>query len=272
MNFSFFLKFFLAFVLIYLAIIIYVYIKQRSLLYLPNIDNYDDEVLSVPVEKVYIKNSNGDDLRSVFYESPKKTKNTLLMLHGNAGPIENRFYKINKLLKYDQNILLISWRSYSGNSGSPDENGLYDDALSAIKWLKKKNIFNEDIIIYGESLGTAISIEIAQNNSFKGLILEAPFTSMVAAAKFHYPFLPVSLMLKDRYMSIDKIQNISSPVFIMHARGDDIVPFWMGERIFELANEPKSKYFIDENNHLVTYNEQLMNKMDNYYRLLNIYE
>ena len=102
MNFSLFLKFLIAFVLIYLAIIIYVYIKQRSLLYLPNIDNYDDEVLSVPVEKVYIKNSNGDDLRSVFYESPKKTKNTLLMLHGNAGPIENRFYKINKLLKYDR--------------------------------------------------------------------------------------------------------------------------------------------------------------------------
>ena len=60
------------------------------------------------------------------------------MFHGNAGPIENRFYKINKLSKYDQNILLISWRSYSGNDGEPTEDGLYDDAKSAINGLKKK--------------------------------------------------------------------------------------------------------------------------------------
>ena len=219
MNYSLTIKIILILLFIYLLIIFYVYTKQRSLLYVPQIDNYDDELLIIPAKQVFIENSSNIKLRSIFYKHPSNTKTTLLMFHGNAGPIENRFYKINKLSKYDQNILLISWRSYSGNDGEPTEDGLYDDARSAIKWLEEKNISKKDIIIYGESLGTAVTIEIAQNNIFKGLILEAPFTSMVDAAKFHYPYLPVSIMLKDKYLSDKKIKNVISPIFIMHATG-----------------------------------------------------
>ena len=272
MNLPLTLKIIAIIFFIYFLIVFYVYSKQRSLLYVPNIDNYDDEPLTINADEVFILNSDGNKLRSLFYKNPSNTKNTLLMFHGNAGPIENRFYKINKLAKYKQNILLISWRSYSGNEGSPSEQGLYDDALSAINWLNNKGISIKDIIIYGESLGTAISLEVAQNKLFKGIILEAPFTSMIDAAKFHYPYLPVALMLKDKYLSSEKIINIKSPIFIMHAKGDDIVPFWMGEKMFDLANEPKQSYFIDENEHLVTYDDQLMKSMDNFYKQLNLNE
>ena len=237
---------------IYFLVVFYVYSKQRSLLYVPNIDNYDDETLTINTDEVFIRNSDGNDLRSLFYKNPSN--------------------KINKLAKYNQNILLISWRSYSGNQGTPSEQGLYDDAQSAINWLNDKDILTEHIIIYGESLGTAVSLEVAQDKPFKGIILEAPFTSMIDAAKFHYPYLPVSLMLKDKYLSSEKIKNVKSPIFIMHAKGDDIVPFSMGEKMFELANEPKQSYFIDENEHLVTYDDQLMKSMDNFYKILNINE
>ena len=270
MNLSLFLKIIGIIVIIYLIIVFYVYFKQRSLLYVPNIDKYSDEELVINVDEGFIENSDGNKLRSVFFKNPNNTNNTLLMFHGNAGPIENRFYKLNKLSKYNQNILLISWRSYSGNEGKPTEKGLYDDAMSAIKWLQTKGYKKEEIIIYGESLGTAVSIEIVQNEPFKGLILEAPFTSMVDAAKYHYPYLPVSWMLKDRYLSKDKIQNINIPLFVMHAKGDTIVPFWMGERIFELANKPKMNYFIEENEHLVTYNEELMKMMDDFYKIIGL--
>jgi fermentation-respiration switch protein FrsA (DUF1100 family) len=272
MNLPLILKIITIIFFIYFLIVFYVYSKQRSLLYVPNIDNYDDEPLTIRADEVFVSNTDGNTLRSLFYKNPSITKNTLLMFHGNAGPIENRFYKINKLAKYNQNILLISWRSYSGNEGTPSEQGLYDDALSAINWLNNKDISVEDIIIYGESLGTAVTLEVAQNKPFKAIILEAPFTSMIDAAKFHYPYLPVSLMLKDRYLSSEKIKNTKSPIFIMHARGDDIVPFWMGEKMFELANEPKQSYFIDENVHLVTYDDQLMKSMDNFYQKLNLDE
>ena len=75
-------------------------------------------------------------------------------------------------------------------------------------------------------------------------------------------------MLKDRYVSKDKIKNINTPLLVMHAKGDSIVPFWMGEEMYELANEPKMNYFIDENEHLVTYDDELMKKMDNFYKLI----
>ena len=272
MNLSLLIKFLSIIIIFYLLIVIYVYVKQRSLLYLPNIDNYDDELLTIDAKEIFIENSEGIDLRSIYYQHPSDTKNTLVMFHGNAGPIENRFYKINHLSKYKQNILLISWRSFSGNKGTADELGLYDDANSAIKWLQNQNISKEDIIIYGESLGTAVSLEIAQNKEFKGIILEAPFTSMIDAAKFHYPYLPVSLMLKDKFLSNEKIKNIKSPIFIMHATEDDIVPFWMGKKMYELANNPKQSYFINENNHLVTYDKKLMNNMDIFYKSIGLNE
>ena len=111
---------------------------------------------------------------------------------------------------------------------------------------------------------------MASKYQFKAIILEAPFTSMIDAAKHHYSYLPVSWMLKDKYLSSFKIKQNTSPIFIMHAKGDDVVPFWMGEQMYEMANEPKMKLFIDENNHLVTHDENLMNNMDNFYNLLKL--
>ena len=138
MNISLIIKIILVLFLLYISVVIFVYLKQRSLLYLPNVDNYDDESLIINANEIFIDNNDGDQLRSIFFQHPSITKTTLLMFHGNAGPIENRFYKINKLSKYEQNILLISWRGYSGNTGTPTEEGLYLDAESALQWLNIK--------------------------------------------------------------------------------------------------------------------------------------
>jgi len=96
------------------------------------------------------------------------------------------------------NFLLVSWRGFSGNKGTPTEKGLYEDARSAVNWLKSQGVKENNIIIYGESLGTGITTEIAQNKNFAGIILESPFTSMVDAGKNQYPYLPVRLLLKDK--------------------------------------------------------------------------
>ncbi len=269
MSFNLLIKIFIALIAIYLCIVIFVYTIQRSLLYVPDVDSYEDETLTVDYQEVNIVNSQGDRLRSIFYVNNNKTKTTLLMLHGNAGPLENRFYKINKLAKFKQNILLISWRGYSGNTGIPSEKALYDDAESAVNWLKAKGIKKDDIILYGESLGTGIVTELSSNSHYKAVILEAPFTSMIDAAKYHYPYLPVSLMLKDKYLSKNKIIKIKSPILIMHSKKDEIVPFWMGEKLFELANQPKMNFFADDTNHLVTYTDELMIKLNVFYESLD---
>ena len=167
------------------------------------------------------------------------------------------------------NLLIIAWRGFSGNKGSPTEKGLYEDARSAIRWLKLKDIEEKNIIIYGESLGTGVAVEIAQNKNFAGVILESPFTSMIDIGKDKYPYLPVKLLLKDKYESDKKIKNINSPILIMHGRVDKIVPFHMGKKMYELANKPKHSYFSQYDDHMMEYNEMLLKTLKNFIISLN---
>ena len=169
----------------------------------------------------------------------------------------------------DVNFLIISWRGFSGNKGQPTEKGLYKDAKSGVEWLKNKGIRKENIIIYGESLGTGVATEIAQNNNFAGVILESPFTSMVAAGKSKYPIFPIKLLLKDKYESDKKIQNIKSPILIMHGEDDKIVPFWMGKKLYELANQPKYSYFPKYDDHMMEFNKDLIKSIDSFIQSLN---
>jgi fermentation-respiration switch protein FrsA (DUF1100 family) len=91
--------------------------------------------------------------------------------------------------------------------------------------------------------------------------LESPFTSMVELAQKYYPFLPVKLLLKDKYETIKKLPKINSPLLVLHGKLDDIVPFAMGEKLFDKANEPKFKYFIDDDDHMIRYDQELLNEI-----------
>ena len=167
------------------------------------------------------------------------------------------------------NFLIVSWRGFSGNKGKPTEDGLYKDAKAAVYWLKNKNINEESIIIYGESLGTGVAVEIAQNNNFAGIILESPFTSMVDAGASKYPIFPIRLLLKDKYESDKKIKNINSPILIMHGEADRIVPFWMGKKMYELANKPKYSYFPKYDDHMMEFNKDLRSSIEAFIDSLN---
>jgi len=161
----------------------------------------------------------------------------------------------------DINFLIIAWRGFSGNEGKPTEQGLYQDANSAMEWLKSKGVKEEQLILYGESLGTGIATEVAQNKNLAGIILESPYTSMTELAGKYYPLLPVKFLLKDRYESIKKIKNIRSPILIMHGGLDPIVPFQMGVQLYEAANEPKFKYFITNDDHMMRYDQNLTQQL-----------
>ena len=141
--------------------------------------------------------------------------------------------------------------------------------MGSINWLNKKGISNNQIILYGESLGTAIATEIGQNDNFAGIILEAPFTSMVDMGQKIYPIFPVKFLLKDKYESKNKIKNIKSPILIMHGEVDKIVPFWMGKKMFELANEPKYSYFSKYDDHMMEFNKDLINSINLFIKSLN---
>ena len=259
----------LVFILIYFFVLVSTYIFQRNLLYHPSENNYSGDKILVSIEKVKIKTSDGIELLSWYHNKNIKIYKTILFLHGNAGSLENRIHKINHFKDMDINFLLLAWRGFNGNKGKPTESGLYEDARSAILWLKSNGVEENNIIIYGESLGTGVATEIAQNENFAGIILESPFTSMLDVAKDKYPFLPVNLLLKDKYESNKKIKNIKSPILIMHGKIDNIVPFYMGKKMYDLANEPKYFFFSDYDDHMMEFNEKLLNKVKIFISSLN---
>ena len=125
------------------------------------------------------------------------------------------------------------------------------------------------ILIYGESLGTGVATHLSQNKEFAGVILETPFTSMIDAAKKFYPYIPVGLLLKDKFENKNKIKNIKSPILIMHGEKDQIVPFEMGKKMFEIANEPKYSYFTKYDNHMMEYDESLVKALNSFLINLN---
>ena len=254
---------------IYFLILVFLYFYQRNLLYHPNENNYSEDKISVDIENVRIKTSDIIELLGWYHEKNLKDFKTLIFFHGNAGSLENRIHKLNHFRDMNINFLIIAWRGFSGNNGNPSEQGLYEDGKSAIDWLIKKGVSEKNLILYGESLGTGVATHLAQNKNFAGVILETPFTSMVDAAKKFYPYIPVKLLLKDKFENYKKIKNINSPILIMHGEVDQLVPFSMGKKIYEIANEPKYSYFTKYDNHMMEYDENLVLALKSFIKSLN---
>ena len=252
---------------IYVIICLVIFLSQRKLLYHPNENNYlDENKLTHKIEKVFVKSDNR--LIGWYHFKDRKYK-TLLFFHGNAGNLQNRIYKLNEIAELELNYLIIAYRGFSGNEGKPTEEGLYNDSMAAKRWLNSNNIDDSNIILYGESLGTAVAVDLGSKFPFAGIILESPFTSMVELSKIYYPYLPVNLLLKDRYDSINKISKITFPKLVMHGDKDNIVPFRMGKRMFESFSEPKFSYFKSGDDHMMDFDQELLGNIKNFINELN---
>ena len=263
-----FFNIFLVILLVYFIITIFLFFYQRKLLYYPGENNYlDDTSLNHQIEKVYI--SSDQKLVAWYFKKNPKYK-TLLFFHGNAGKIDNRIYKLNEFSKLNINYLIFAYRGFSGNEGNPSEKGLYKDSRAVKYWLNLNNIQDSEIILYGESLGTAIAVDLAKEFDFSAIILESPFTSMTELAKKYYSFFPVKLLLKDKYETIKKLDKINSPILVMHGAKDNIVPFDMGLKVYENANSPKYNYFNDYDDHMMDYNEDLIKSIKNFIQTVDL--
>ena len=257
---------FLILLFLYIFVIIFLFFYQRKLLYHPSENNYLDETsLNHNIEKKFIQSEN--KLVSWYFEKNSDYK-TILFFHGNAGKLDNRVYKLNELSKLEINYLIIAYRGFSGNEGKPTESGLYQDAKSAKIWLNNNGVKDKDIILYGESLGTAVAVDLARKHKFAGIILESPFTSMTRLAQKYYPIFPVKIILKDKFDSINKIQKINSPLLVMHGEEDTIVPFSMGVEIFEKSNTQKSEYFIKNDDHMMNFDQNLISEIQKFIKSL----
>lgn len=160
---------------------------------------------------------------------------TLLFFHGNGGNISHRLDKVKVLRKAKVNIFLIDYRGYGKSQGKPTEKGVYIDSDAAYDYLiTQENIGAKDIILYGESLGAAVAVDLASRKSVAGLILEGGFSSGRDMGKIIYPYLP-KLLLPKVLDSSAKIKEITASKLFIHSGSDEVVPISLGRKLYDAA-------------------------------------
>ena len=248
-----------AFYLIFLVILT---LFQRKFIYFPyKLDKQFEYPRYVSnMEEVFITCENGNTINGL-YASGRDTFPTVLIFHGNAGNITHRDIILQGFNRLGYGVLLIDYQGYGKSEGTPSEKNLYLDGKASLDWLsKEKKVAPEEIVLFGKSLGSGVAVELATKNSFKGLILESPFTSIASVARSHFPykFFPVNLLLIDKFDNAAKIQRVESPLLITHGTEDTIVDKKEGEKLYKQANMPKELYLIEgaDHNNIQYYNPQ----------------
>jgi fermentation-respiration switch protein FrsA (DUF1100 family) len=145
--------------------------------------------------------------------------------------------------------MFLSYRGYGGSTGSPSEAGLVSDANAAYDWLTKHNVPASNIVLVGESLGTGVAVQLAARRPVAAIALEAPFTSTADVARLSYWWLPVGLLMKDQFRSIDFLKDVHVPLLVMHGTDDRLIPLKMGESLYAAANGPKEFVAIPAGTH-----------------------
>ena len=164
----------------------------------------------------------------------------ILFLHGQGSTLELGKWRYIRMHKEGVGYLALAYRGFSGSTGTPTEQGLFTDGLAAYDWLKAKGFKDADIVIHGHSLGTGVATYVATQRPARALILEAPFTGAVDVAKERYPYMPVDLLMRDKFLNRARIRDVHMPLLIAHGTADTVVPFSEGRALFAMANAPKT--------------------------------
>ncbi len=229
----------------YALIVAAAYFFQRSLMYFPDTSAPQRALAGLgDMQEVTLRTADGIELTSWYKPPAAPELGTVVYFHGNGGNIEGRGFKVRPMLDAGYGVLLVSYRGYGGNGGSPSEEGFYADGRAALDYLAAQGVVAERVALYGESLGAGVAVQMAAERPVKAVVLEAPFTAAADVGAAAYPFLPVRLLIKDRFASIDKIDDIDAPLLLLHGEADRVVSVKLGRALLGAADEPKQGVFF----------------------------
>jgi fermentation-respiration switch protein FrsA (DUF1100 family) len=218
---------------------------QRRLIYFPSTRLVPPAAGAAPgASDVAFRADDGVELRGWFFPAPAGRATSVLVLNGNAGSRESRLPLARAFTERGFSVLLFDYRGYGGNPGAPSEQGLIADARAARAYLASRpDVSAGRIVYFGESLGAAVAVALAAEAPPAALVLRSPFTSLEDVGRYHYPLLPVRLLLRDRYPSLERIAGIDAPLLVLAGDRDSIVPHAQSRRLFEAA-PPAVKRFV----------------------------
>ena len=215
------------------------YACQRQLQYQPGHQNPAPQ--SVGLKDVQVVTlQTPDHVRLVlWYAAPKPGKPTVLFFQGNAGDIADRAPRLAFYQSKGLGAAFLSYRGFGGSTGSISEPGLITDARTTYDWLRTTTPAAK-IVLTGESLGTGVAVQLAAEVPVGAVALDAPYASTLAIAQWRFPFLPVSLLMKDQFLSVNHIAQIHAPLLIQHGTADQVIPYTSGQTLFAAAVQPKT--------------------------------
>ncbi len=232
----------------YLGILVLMYIFQRQLMYFPDRTRTPPAAAGLAqAQELRLETTDGERLVA-WHVPPRGNRPVILYFHGNGGALNLRVGRFRWLIADGDGLVALSYRGYGGSSGAPSEQGLINDALAAYDFAVAHYPARR-IVLWGESLGTAVAIALAAQREVGGLILDAPFTSAADVGAAAYPFAPVRWLIKDSFRSDLRIGTVKAPILVLHGEQDRVVPIRFGERLFTLANEPKKMVRFPQGNH-----------------------
>ena len=226
---------------LYAALCAAVYLYQDRLLYFPvQAIAATPERIGIGFEDVWLPAADGARVHGWWVPAPGASR-AVLFLHGNAGNVSDRLETVEILHRLGLAVLIIDYRGYGLSGGSPSEEGTYADALAAWRHLVGARGFAaRAIVVFGRSLGGGVATWLAEREPPGALILESTFTSVPDVAARIYPYLPVRLLARTRYPSLERIRRIRCPLLVAHSPADEVIPYEHGRRLLDAANEPKS--------------------------------
>ncbi|MFM9943097.1 MAG: alpha/beta hydrolase [Hyphomicrobiaceae bacterium] len=234
---------------LYALIVLAAWLGQRRLMYAPDPTRYAPASVGLTdVTERELLTPDGARL-VLWHLPPRPDAPTLLYFHGNAGGLASRADRFKRYRATGFGLTMLSYRGYSGSTGQPTEANNLADAALVFDMLVKDGVAPADIVLYGESLGSGVAVQLAAARPAAGVILDAPYSSMLDMAARTYPFLPVRPLLADRYESIRHITRITAPILVLHGAEDELIPVAMGRALHAAASLPKELVIFPNGRH-----------------------
>ena len=244
------MRFALVLVVGYLALLGMMMALEDSLIYFPSV--YPDGIWNpqgLDFEDAWFEASDGTKLHGWYLPHPSP-RAVVLFAHGNAGNLSHRIEILEMLRTLGVAVLIFDYRGYGRSSGSPSEAGILDDARAARGWLSRRAAVSESqIVLLGESIGGGVMVDLAAKDGARALVLLGAFTSLADVAAFHYPWLPIKLLMRTRLDSLAKIGGYHGPLLQIHGAADTIIPVALARQLFAAANEPKRLVLVPGGDH-----------------------
>jgi hypothetical protein len=225
------------------------YLQQRNLLYHPSAVRPPlGRLAALGAYEATLHTEEGLGL-FCWYLPPPKGAPVIVYFHGNGGDVSYRGDRLWGLAEAGFGALMVEYRGYAGNPGAPTEFGLLADARAALAFLDAQRVAADHRVLYGESLGTAIAVQIAADHPIGALVLEAPYTSISDVAQYHYPWVPVRWLLHDKFNALAAIGRVKAPVLFLYAENDRVVPNRFTRALYAAAPAPKETWSVASGDH-----------------------